>query len=527
MTELRSQIARRAGWVAAMAVGVAFAAVAFASCFNPNIPSNSFRCNTTDPDPVCPAGQMCVSGWCVNPGDNPPGTDSTVIPGTDSAPGTDGGIVCGDGIAEAGEQCDITTGAFDCTSLGFAGGTLSCDTSCMFDSAACTNCGNNTLDAGETCDGTDVGAETCATQGFASGTLGCNASCESFDVSACVAPPGCPDGTIVPPEECEPGMLGGADCASATGGTLTMGVLDCTAACLFDTSGCSECGDDLAQGAELCDGTDNNGETCMTQGFVSGTLGCNASCLSFDTSMCSSCGNDTIEGSELCDGTDLGSETCMTQGFLGGGALACNVGCTGFVTTGCLECDMDIDCTVPGALACDTGTNTCVLCFGTSTAACGATETCNASDECACGGATSATGEACVGTQNPNCIAGTACGCDADSTCGAMETCNVAMGRCECGGGPGPMAGEACVAADAPNCVAGTCACDADSACHTDETCNSGGGACECGTTTVTAGPACPGAAATCSGTVCDCDGAGGNPACAAGETCDGTGNCM
>lgn len=46
------------------------------------------------------------------------------------------------------------------------------------------------------------------------------------------------------------------------------------------------CGNDIKENGEVCDGTDLNGETCISQGFESGTLACNVGCLSFDTSAC-------------------------------------------------------------------------------------------------------------------------------------------------------------------------------------------------------------------------------------------------
>jgi serine protease AprX len=45
------------------------------------------------------------------------------------------------------------------------------------------------------------------------------------------------------------------------------------------------------------------------------------------------CGNGLREGAEACDGTDLGGQTCVTQGF-GTGTLACQLDCT-FNTSGC------------------------------------------------------------------------------------------------------------------------------------------------------------------------------------------------
>ncbi len=45
-------------------------------------------------------------------------------------------------------------------------------------------CGNGVVEAGEECDGSALAGETCASQGFENGTLKCSNSCE-FDVSAC------------------------------------------------------------------------------------------------------------------------------------------------------------------------------------------------------------------------------------------------------------------------------------------------------------------------------------------------------
>ena len=63
-------------------------------------------------------------------------------------------------------------------------------------------CGNNTLDAGETCDGVNLNNQTCATQGFASGNLTCNATCTSSNTgqgASLPPPPPPPTGTWVPP----------------------------------------------------------------------------------------------------------------------------------------------------------------------------------------------------------------------------------------------------------------------------------------------------------------------------------------
>jgi hypothetical protein len=46
-------------------------------------------------------------------------------------------------------------------------------------------CGNGVRDAGEVCDGEDLGGESCTSQGFDSGVLRCNSNCLSFVTSGC------------------------------------------------------------------------------------------------------------------------------------------------------------------------------------------------------------------------------------------------------------------------------------------------------------------------------------------------------
>ncbi|MCP4661340.1 MAG: hypothetical protein GY856_38545, partial [bacterium] len=60
--------------------------------------------------------------------------------------------------------------------------------------------------------------------------------------------------------------------------------------------------------------------------------------FSFDGCGGSDCGNDVREGSEVCDGSDLGGQTCVSQGCTGGGTLACSGDCGSFDLSGCLSC---------------------------------------------------------------------------------------------------------------------------------------------------------------------------------------------
>ncbi len=92
----------------------------------------------------------------------------------------------------------------------------------------------------------------------------------------------------------------------------------------------SICGNGIQEYTEDCDGPDFSGNSCSTLGYDGGTLTCNANCT-FNTSLCitlvPTCGNGVKESGEDCDGSDLGDMTCLSFGYLGG-TLTCNTNCT-------------------------------------------------------------------------------------------------------------------------------------------------------------------------------------------------------
>lgn len=50
-------------------------------------------------------------------------------------------------------------------------------------------CGDGFLDAGEVCDGANLGGQSCVSRGFDSGSLACAVTCDAFDESGCVNNP--------------------------------------------------------------------------------------------------------------------------------------------------------------------------------------------------------------------------------------------------------------------------------------------------------------------------------------------------
>ena len=266
-------------------------------------------------------------------------------------------VKCGNGVIDTGEDCDGTklNGA-TCASVVGAGstGVLKCGDGCKhFDTRGCSappSCGNGNLDSGEACDGTKFrnGSNACASYDpalYSSGTLTCNGNC-TINVGSCVKK--CGNNTIDAGEVCDGTKLGGATCASIVG-TGSTGTLRCSNDCKsYDTASCSAaayCGDGIVQEelGEDCDGSAYllDITTCKdySDDYASGNLKCTPSC-SVDTSSCVAkdvCGNGRIEQGEVCDGAQLNGKTCETQLGAGyTGSLLCKSDCSGFDTSQCV-----------------------------------------------------------------------------------------------------------------------------------------------------------------------------------------------
>ncbi len=144
----------------------------------------------------------------------------------------------------------------------------------------------------------------------------------------------CNNGILSDNEACDGNELRGETCESqgyATGG------LGCNALCQYDVSNCSNCGNGIVELGDQCDGEDFGGTTCESLGFDGGSLTCLSNCK-VDYSQCTgepapNCGDGIRVTGEECEDTDLAQRTCTSLGW-SGGELQCSDTCT-FDTSAC------------------------------------------------------------------------------------------------------------------------------------------------------------------------------------------------
>ena len=132
-------------------------------------------------------------------------------------------------------------------------------------------------------------------------------------------------------EACDDGNTNSGDGCNSTCG------VEIGWTCMWEPSMCTTiCGDDIIKGGEVCDGSNLNGQNCVSQDFpLGGVLTCSPDCMRFNTTLCntcsiiSSCSN--YQSSELCQSnpcqSKLEDEICF-WGALPGQNPVCN-GCTG------------------------------------------------------------------------------------------------------------------------------------------------------------------------------------------------------
>ena len=279
--------------------------------------------------------------------------------------------MCGNGIKEGSEQCDGPT-TETCLSLGYANGILSCTSNCQINSSLCgaplPKCGNDLIESGEVCDGSNVGTRSCQSLGYAAGSLKCSSNCLSFDTSSCSEQfPICGNGLIESGEQCDGLNIGGATCPSVLGSNYT-GTLACryncesyyTASCTLlpyfslsvsksgtgsgDVTGTGivcgpDCGESYLYGAvvNLSAYPSSGSWFAGWGGFCSGTGSCLITMNGNKTATAffyAKCGNGIIDSGEQCDGTNLGGASCSSLGYAGG-TLKCASNCMAYNSTAC------------------------------------------------------------------------------------------------------------------------------------------------------------------------------------------------
>ena len=249
---------------------------------------------------------------------------------------SDAAVGCGNGVLEAGEQCDDSnnTNGDGCSSTcqietadpecgnGTQEGTEECDDGNVVSgdgcSSTCTSetaafCGDGTVDDGEECDdGNNVDGDgcdaACATEGAecGDGNVDDGEACDDGNTEngdgcsdACVIEPTCGDGNVDDGETCDDGNVepgDGCDATCQTEPTCGDGNVDDGETCddgnVVDGDGC----DATCQTEPTCgDGNVDDGETC-DDGNVEPGDGCDATC-----NVETTCGDGEREDGEDCD----------------------------------------------------------------------------------------------------------------------------------------------------------------------------------------------------------------------------------
>lgn len=149
---------------------------------------------------ACAAGLICVQ---FNESGGPEGYCTAECSQTSPCPPSPAGGECAFQLTSSGKT--ICGFLCDAANPGCPSG-LSCTYSEAGQYTYCSTdpppqCGNNAIEVGEECDGSDLGNMSCKAFGYASGALACDNQC-AFDKSGCAGPSSCSN---LPPRDCTSG----------------------------------------------------------------------------------------------------------------------------------------------------------------------------------------------------------------------------------------------------------------------------------------------------------------------------------
>lgn len=200
------------------------------------------------------------------------------------------GPVCGNGIAESGEQCD---------------GSICCASDCRFAPATTACVDNNVCTAIDHCSGTGAGASACIGTGSVCGNGTLNTTCGEQ----------CDDGNVISGDRCSATCQVEAVCGNGIleSGEQCDGGPCCRTNCQFATAGTS-CNDgNTCTAVDTCNGIGGGASSCIGNGSVCGNGVLNATCGE-------QCDDGNIANGDSC------SSTCQTTSPVVCGNAVCDVG---------------------------------------------------------------------------------------------------------------------------------------------------------------------------------------------------------
>ncbi|MBZ5712881.1 FG-GAP repeat domain-containing protein [Nannocystis pusilla] len=162
----------------------------------------------------------------------------------------------------------------------------------------CESTDPTSVPTGTGTDGATAGSQSASES--ASGGVPTEGTSESGATATDTTPSTATDTTQGTATDTGPGTDTGVGPDSTTSTDTTEGTTnpDTTQGDTEDTNGGAACGDGVAEGQEACDGADLAGASCIGLGFEGGTLGCTAACV-LDTTNCTNslaCGDGMPAG---------------------------------------------------------------------------------------------------------------------------------------------------------------------------------------------------------------------------------------